>query len=287
MSKPRMLLAVQPESGSTDRIQAAAAWAAKLGAVLDIATVVSPHVTLDPLLGADATRDDALGGMTIHRNASDWLEGLLPAIPEEQRGRAVVLTGRDAGEALVEASSEVDVLCVGTHHRTDFARLFLGSVAESIVRHAKCSVLVLGDSAPVPPRNGPLVVHAPIDVGQPNGQALNWLARHTDAQVTAIYIMPWVTVFGPTPGDGHTIYDNAMRALRNALAAVGHAETDGLVVVRPETSPGDALAHEASEAEAHLIAMPTHGRTGIARAIIGSVAERTVRSARTAVLVVR
>ncbi|MCA9571324.1 MAG: universal stress protein, partial [Myxococcales bacterium] len=36
-----------------------------------------------------------------------------------------------------------------------------------------------------------------------------------------------------------------------------------------------------------LIAMPTHGRTGIARAIIGSVAERTVRSARTAVLVVR
>lgn len=286
MSRPRMLVALQPEKGVTPRIQAAAAWAHRFGATLDLSTVVSPHLTLDPLLGADATRDEAMGGIELHRNATDWLEGLLPAIPEANRGRAHVITGTPA-DALVEASADYDVVVVGTHHRTDIARFFLGSVAESVVRKAKCSVLVVGDGAPVPPTEGELDVRVPVDVSEPDPVALNWLAKHVDASVTAVYVLPWVTVFGPTPGDGHHLYANAMKALRDALASIGHAETEPVVLIRSEMTTGDALAHEADESGAHLIAMPTHGRKGMSRAILGSVAERTVRASNVPVMVVR
>lgn len=286
MSRPRMLVALQPEEGATRRIEAAAAWAKRFGAVLDLATVVHPRLTLDPLLGADATRDEATAGLTVHQNASSWLDGLLPAIPAEQRGTARVLTGSPS-EVLVEQSAAYDVLVVGTHHRTDIARLFLGSVAENVVRSAHCSVLVLGDSASLPPRTGPIGVRVPVDVSEPDPIALNWLAKHVDADITAVYVLPWMTVFGPTPGDGDELYANAMRALRNALTSIGHAETDPVVLIRSEMAVGDALAHEATESNAHLIAMPTHSRGGVARAILGSVAERTVRAATVPVLVVR
>jgi nucleotide-binding universal stress UspA family protein len=61
----------------------------------------------------------------------------------------VTLTGQvvcgDARDALVEAATKAkaDLLVVGTHGRRGIQRALLGSVAESIVRHAPCPVLVV------------------------------------------------------------------------------------------------------------------------------------------------
>lgn len=287
MSTPlRMLLALQPEQGLHERVHQAAAWARRFGARLDLATVVTPHTSSDPIFSPATGAEEAVAGLTLHQKATDWLEALLADIPEDLRGRSHVLSG-DPTRALIEASADTDVLIVGTHHRTDVVRLFLGSVAETVVREAKCHVLVLSAGSGTP-TTGPLAVRAPFDIGSPNGTALNWVARHvTNAHTTAVYVLPWVTVFDPIPSDGHELYDRSMGALRDALATTGHAETEHVVLVRPEMSAGDALAHEADEARVDLIAMPTHGRTGIARAVLGSVAERTVRAATTAVLIVR
>ncbi|MEM8943859.1 MAG: universal stress protein [Planctomycetota bacterium] len=51
--------------------------------------------------------------------------------------------------------------------------------------------------------------------------------------------------------------------------------------------PGQSIAHYAEEIGAGLIVMPSHGRTGIKRLLIGSVAERVVRMAHCPVLVLR
>ena len=37
---------------------------------------------------------------------------------------------------------EVDLIVMGTHGRTGLAHMFLGSVAEKVIRHATCPVLV-------------------------------------------------------------------------------------------------------------------------------------------------
>lgn len=51
--------------------------------------------------------------------------------------------------------------------------------------------------------------------------------------------------------------------------------------------PGHAITNYASDAKADLIVLPSHGRTGIGRLLIGSVAERIVRYAHCPVLVIR
>ena len=51
--------------------------------------------------------------------------------------------------------------------------------------------------------------------------------------------------------------------------------------------PREVIVHKAKELNAELIVMGTHGRRGITRALIGSVAESVVRTATCSVLVVR
>lgn len=51
--------------------------------------------------------------------------------------------------------------------------------------------------------------------------------------------------------------------------------------------PGQAIAELADELEADLIVVPSHGRTGLARLALGSVAEKIVRLAHCPVLILR
>ena len=46
-------------------------------------------------------------------------------------------------KAIVSASSDFDVIVMGTLGRTGFAKLMMGSVAERVVRYAKCPVMVV------------------------------------------------------------------------------------------------------------------------------------------------
>jgi nucleotide-binding universal stress UspA family protein len=51
----------------------------------------------------------------------------------------------DAGEGIVEAAEaeSADLIVVGTHERGAVGRLFLGSVSDHVVRHARCPVMVV------------------------------------------------------------------------------------------------------------------------------------------------
>ena len=51
----------------------------------------------------------------------------------------------DAGETIVEAAEaeSADLIVVGTHERGAVGRLFLGSVSDHVVRHARCPVMVV------------------------------------------------------------------------------------------------------------------------------------------------
>lgn len=65
------------------------------------------------------------------------------------------------------------------------------------------------------------------------------------------------------------------------------AKVDGCAVHLPVGSPGAEIIRVAERIEAELIVMPSHGRTGLARLTLGSVAERVVRHAHCPVLVLR
>ncbi len=75
-----------------------------------------------------------------------------------------------------------------------------------------------------------------------------------------------------------------------AMAALADAELCGLPNARTELRPGqpaEAIAEFARVMQAELLVIATHGRTGLTRALLGSVAEQVVRHATCPVLVVR
>ena len=51
--------------------------------------------------------------------------------------------GGDAAESIVKASSEFDLIVMGTHGRKGMAHLLVGSVAERVVRRSNCPVLTI------------------------------------------------------------------------------------------------------------------------------------------------
>lgn len=71
------------------------------------------------------------------------------AIVQRARAAGATATGLtwegDAGESIVEASAaeSADLIVVGTHERGTVGRLFLGSVSDYVVRHARCPVMVV------------------------------------------------------------------------------------------------------------------------------------------------
>lgn len=74
------------------------------------------------------------------------------AIVQQARAAGAAATGLtwdgDAGESIVEASEaeSADLIVVGTHERGTVGRLFLGSVSDHVVRHARCPVMVVRPS---------------------------------------------------------------------------------------------------------------------------------------------
>jgi nucleotide-binding universal stress UspA family protein len=103
----------------------------------------------------------------------------------------------DAVREILAAATELpaDLLVIGTHGRSGFERLVLGSVAEKVLRRAACPVLS------VPPRAagaGPSTsivfkrILCPIDFSGPSEQALRYatsLAQEADAHLTVMHVI--------------------------------------------------------------------------------------------------
>jgi nucleotide-binding universal stress UspA family protein len=108
------------------------------------------------------------------------------------------------------------------------------------------------------------------------------------SQVHVIHVLPMLTVADPgvvwEPVDDESRRSHAEDALRQRLADEKYR---GVKVEVTIGDPGHEVADYAQQQHAELIVMPSHGRTGIRRLLIGSVAERVVRLAHCPVLVLK
>lgn len=284
--RPKMLLALQTTPSSVELVDQAAAWAARLGYVLHLVTIADKRLALDPFDALDGSFFGNSTGRPPPRETEYWLKEMADRIPATVRGGVQVLVG-DVAPTLIQASKDVQLLVVGTHHRAKQSRLFLGFVTEAVVRGAECPVMVLSRAAGPVASQGPVKVRLPVDPLNVNVAGIDWLTAHLPgADATAVYVVPWLTIFGPNPREGTHVHTVAQDKLRAALSDVGHGGLSQLVVVRDETNSGDALTSEAQEAGADLLVIPTQGRSALRHAVMGSVAERIVRVAQITVVVV-
>ena len=217
-----------------------------------------------------------------------WLDALLMEVPDALRGRRTVLSGPDIVAALCAHSAVYGAIAVGTHHRTATGRLFMGSVAEGLMRHATVPVLVMPPGgSPVDAGRAPRV-RVPVDILRPNLDGLAWVSDNLpDASAAVVYALPWATVMGAGPTPGHHIYEKADVRLAEVLGGGGRGDVPRFILVREEMNAGDALAQDALDADIDLTVIPTRGRTGLMRLVMGSVTERVVRASQRDVLVLR
>ena len=192
----------------------------------------------------------------------------------------------------------VDLIVMATHARRGMARAFLGSVADQLIRETGIPVLVVRPpSLATELVDGPCYkrIIVPLDGSALAEQSLEpaiALAKMEHAQVTLLRIVTPdrnapAGKSGPTGASRRPSgLDDAERYLakmRMALVEPGLQIHSAVVVA--EDIPR-AIIGFAQASDEDLIAIATHGRGGIARAIIGSVADRVMCEGMLSMLVV-
>jgi nucleotide-binding universal stress UspA family protein len=192
----------------------------------------------------------------------------------------------------------VDLIIMATHARRGMARAFLGGVADQLIRETGIPVLIVRPpSLATELVDGPCYkrIIVPLDGSSLAERSLEpalALAEAEHAQVTLLRIVTppkgW-----PRPETGIPIplrrapgLDEAERYLTKArmeLAARG-VRVHTAVVVADDIAR--AIAGFAQASDEDLIAIATHGRGGIRRAVLGSVADRVMSEGLLSVLVV-
>lgn len=117
------------------------------------------------------------------------------------------------------------------------------------------------------------------------------LAREGGASILLLHIVEDIPIVpygaplaGPLPSlDRSAMLQGATEALEAERASLAGVKVETLVL--PSTNAAESIAEVAAQKGVDLIAMSTHGRTGLRRMVLGSVAEGVVRHSRVPVLV--
>jgi nucleotide-binding universal stress UspA family protein len=127
------------------------------------------------------------------------------------------------------------------------------------------------------------------DMSESSALAVRTAAAWADAMQSELVVVHAFDVPVPTYGDSDGLDRARAKAraeLSKALQWNGHAE-----LIRSarlvDGEPVDAIARTAADTQADLVVLGSHGRTGLSRLLLGSVAERVLAEERTSVLVVR
>ena len=184
-----------------------------------------------------------------------------------------------------------DLIVMGSHGRTGVLRFLLGSVAEKVVRHAPCSVLV----ARAPGATSPFrQVLCPLDFSAGSRVAADLaaeLAVPGGGGITLLHVLePPVAYAGEAlPRDFLESLDR--RTTQRLESWASHVRTRCRVPVATRIrigSPGaETLAVLEDDRRFDLVVVGSHGRTGLRRVLLGSAAEKLVRHAPCSVLVAR
>ena len=196
------------------------------------------------------------------------------------------------------ASSGADLLVMSTHGSGGLSRLWLGSVSEHLVRHSSVPLLLVRPAGTGAARGEPLFrrILVPLDGSSLAERALEHamsLASPGETSFTLLQVV--VPESAPVPPYAVTwTVDRADRARRMRdgkaylerpradLAENGFTAAADVVVNR---SPARGILDFAKRQDVDLIALATHGRGGVGRLLMGSVADKILRGAKTPLLV--
>ena len=112
------------------------------------------------------------------------------------------------------------------------------------------------------------------EVSNPAFQLANSLARDRDAELVVLYVVPLPAVMYGPPTESY------LKHMREELGRVKPSDPETRIrYILAEGNPATEILRVARETKCDLIVIGTHGRTGLNRLVLGSVAEEVIRKA--------
>lgn len=276
MTSSSVLVGTDLSDASFPAIRQGAAWAERHGVSLVIAHI---HTGISGSK-SDTTRWSAAVERTV---------ASLTSHPRE-----IVVGFGSAHAELLELASRrrSGLIVIGVSGGGSLRRALFGSTAASVARYADCPVLVARPS----PEAGPILVGT--DFSESVTPAL--VAARAEADLRGAELVLVHSMFEPSspldllgpivasapapPSDSVEQRRDAATTTLSTLLALHGGRGRTLLV---DDDPAAALPEEAEKLEASLIVVGTHGRTGLSRVAMGSVAEGITQRAPCSVLVAR
>lgn len=294
-----LLVPLDGSDFAEEAIPLASVLAAKLDAELHLAHVIRPAYDFDFKM----PQDDFEWKEKIWDGATAYLEDKA----EEARGEGVstltaVLEGHvPAALGSYAEEQEIDLTVLTTHGSGGVRRWWLGSVADGLLRRGPTDLLLVRpwddteDRERSKSRFERIVI--PLDGSDTAEAALGptlELASSFDAHVKLVRVVPkpieLTSIYGihgvELSGHAHHVQvQEAEEYLKGVASRYPEARLEAAMIESGSVAEG--VVEAAREWNADLIALSSHGRSGIERAFLGSVADKIIRSTTRPVLVVR
>lgn len=269
---------------------------------------VHPALAIAPL----APGLPLMPGVILTGEDREAVEARLESFAREEIGDQLPLTrhvleGDAAREIRTFArESGTQLIVLGTHGRSGFERLVMGSVAEKVVRTAGCPVLTvpprIPETVPLPTTLFRRVLCA-IDFSECSMEGLRYalsIAQESGGALTVVHVAELlpedVPGFGepdPSANHPHTFRDylaqaSAARAAQlDAAIPAGVRDYCTVDTVMASGKPYREILRLAAERASDLIVLGVHGRGVLDRFFFGSTTEHVVRAATCPVLTIR
>jgi len=291
----KLFVAIDFSPNSDEALRQAHDRALSTGAQLAVCHIV-PNELRSNLLFPDISRIAALKFPLEMKQIAEAAAARVAEITGRTEGEFELIVDDGTPQALILNRAEewlADLIIVGSHGQTSAADALLGSVTDSVIRHAHCPVLIVRPGK----RTGRII--AGTDFSDPVLPALRAAgdeAERTGAELTVVHSldMVWSLAAYPALAFGGAPFNISAKQIRELeLVATQRLKEslkqlnvsgDTLVTTGPA---GTALIDIASERKADLIVVGTIGRTGLRRALLGSVAETVAKGAPCSVLIIR
>jgi nucleotide-binding universal stress UspA family protein len=272
-----------PVDGS-QRAEAALPYAAALAEAAGVG--ISLLAVVDDLgAGAYADRLEALVG--------EGLRSYLHRLAERLRAggtlvEAAVREG-DAADIILAQAEHTHTVVMTTRGLGGLDRWLIGSVADKVMRLAPCPVVLIRPVDQAADGDHPWQARrilVPLD-GSPLAEgalplAYDWAAA-LGTEVVLVRVQPWVAmqmaIYDGYVPDAGRIDEEAAQAAAEYLAEVQQRAPAGVTVTTAvlRGDPATCLIDFAEAQPVDLVVMSSHGRGGLRRMVLGSVADRIVR----------
>jgi len=248
-----------------------------------------PTMDLPPLVLEDADRERL---MTDLRRMAAAVPREVPVDFRVQEAEYV------QAEILAQLGvTHADLLVLGTHGRSGFQRLFLGSVTEKVIRRATCPTMVVPPRAPDVPAGAPIQfrrILCAVDFSESSLEALAYaitMAEEADARLTLLHVVELPPVLVEEPAlDLSRVREAAAADARRRLHDLIPEQARTYCTVETAVVEGRAyreILRHATERRSDLIVMGVHGRGATDLLVFGSTTHHVIRASTCPVLIVR